>query len=321
MADLVVAVGSSHGPSIQMPPEEWACLADGDTRDPRFDYRALLKAAKPGLDREILLDVQRARAAAARAALGQLANVITQAKLDVVIVVSNPHRLVPTDNHPVFGVCRAESFSVANFSDKAFDPDARFRSDAKKSPSGELEKKLGQPSLANHLITSLIADSFDVACGDKLPEDRPLDDAFAFPYDWLLQDASLPLIPFLLSRYLPNQATPKRCYALGIALRRAIQTWPVEARVGLIASGGLSHQIVDEDLDQQVIGGLLNGNADVLCSLSRDRLNRSPGTPEILNWITVAAAMAPSVMTLVDYQPCYRSVAGTGHGVAFGYWQ
>jgi hypothetical protein len=50
-------------------------------------------------------------------------------------------------------------------------------------------------------------------------------------------------------------------------------------------------------------------------------LNRGPGTPEILNWVTVAAAMAPTRMKLVGYTPCYRSIAGTGHGICFGYWK
>jgi 3-O-methylgallate 3,4-dioxygenase len=40
-----------------------------------------------------------------------------------------------------------------------------------------------------------------------------------------------------------------------------------------------------------------------------------------LNWIVVAGALEELPMTLVDYQPCYRSMAGTGHGVTFGYWQ
>jgi len=31
--------------------------------------------------------------------------------------------------------------------------------------------------------------------------------------------------------------------------------------------------------------------------------------------------MAPATMKLVDYQPCYRSLASTGHGICFGYWQ
>ena len=59
MADIVLAVGSSHGPSIQSPPEFWARLGEGDMRDPRFDYAALLKEAKPGLEAEITLEVQR----------------------------------------------------------------------------------------------------------------------------------------------------------------------------------------------------------------------------------------------------------------------
>jgi hypothetical protein len=88
-----------------------------------------------------------------------------------------------------------------------------------------------------------------------------------------------------------------------------------------MASGGLSHQIVDEELDRIVADALVERNVDALCSLPRERLNRAPGTPEILNWITVAGAMDPAGMTLVDYVPCYRSPAGTGHGLTFGYWK
>ena len=66
---------------------------------------------------------------------------------------------------------------------------------------------------------------------------------------------------------------------------------------------------------------LVNGLEGNMGPLSADRLNIGPGTPEILNWVTVAAAMAPKRMTLVDYLPCYRSAAGTGHGMAFGYWR
>ena len=60
---------------------------------------------------------------------------------------------------------------------------------------------------------------------------------------------------------------------------------------------------------------------DELCALPRDRLNRAPGTPEILNWVACAGALDPTAMTLIDYVPCYRSSAGTGHGVTFGYWR
>lgn len=77
---------------------------------------------------------------------------------------------------------------------------------------------------------------------------------------------------------------------------------------------------MDEELDRQVVGALSTGDFDILSSLPPMRLNAAPGTPEILNWIALAGAMAPTNMELIDYLPCYRSVAGTGHGVAFGCW-
>lgn len=321
MAEVVLGIGSSHGPSIQSSPEQWAHLADGDTRDPRFDYQDLLKQAKPGLEREIALNVQRERHNAAHRALKRLSAIINDARLDVIVVVSNPHRIRPADNHPVFGVFRGDHFPVTHRSEQPFDPDARFIEDSKRQKTKNVIGKKGESNLANHLLETLIEDGFDVGCTDQLPEGAALDDAFAFPYDWLLDGASPPMVPFLLSRDLPNQAYPRRCYLLGQALSRAIKSWPRESRVGLIASGGLSHQVVDEELDRQVIAALVEGKANELFSLPRERLNRGPGTPEILNWITVAGAMAPLAMKIVDYLPCYRSLAGTGHGLTFGYWQ
>lgn len=320
MAQIVLGIGSSHGPSIQSLPEMWARLAEKDTRDPRFDYRDALRRAKPGLDNEITIDVQRARYAAAHLGLQKLTDIITQARLDIVIVISNIHRVRRDDAHPVFGVLRAENFLIEQRAMDVADIDRKFTG-KKRAPAEQTRPMPGAPALANHLIESLIEDGFDIASVDRLAEGATLDDAYSFVYDHLLAGRAVPLLPFFLSRDLPNQATPARCYELGVALRRDIESWPPAQRVGLIASGGLSHQIVDEDLDQAVIDALVAGDAEALRSLSRAQLNRSPGTPEILNWITVAAAMSPTVMSLIDYLPCYRSLAGTGHGVTFGYWK
>ena len=320
MAQVVLGIGSSHGPSIQTMPEMWQRLGEKDTRDPRFDYQAELRAAKPGLDREIAIEVQRERHAAAHAGLAKLVDIIAQARLDVVIVISNIHRVRRDHPHPVFGVLRAESFEIERRAIEVADLDAKFSGQKRRAPE-QLFPMPGSAGLANHLIESLIDDGFDVASVDRLPEGLPLDDAYTFIYDHLLGGATLPMVPFFLSRDLPNQATPGRCYDLGAALRRKIESWPADLRVGLIASGGLSHQIVDEELDRAVIKALVGGDGAAMRSLSRAKLNRSPGTPEILNWVTVAAAMAPKVMTLIDYLPCYRSLAGTGHGVTFGYWK
>jgi hypothetical protein len=319
MAKLVLGIGSSHGPTIQTPPEGWARLADSDTRDPRFDFQELLRGARPGLDQEIAPERQQARYAATQAALQALAERVRQAALDVVVVVSNPHRVWPEDNQPVFGVFRGASLPVVQRTGQRPDPDSRFRA-AQDRPPEQIRECPGQPDLANHLIRSLIEADFDVACTDQLRGGVGLDEAFTFLYERFLPEGRTAMVPFILSRYLPSQATARRCYALGGALRRAIETWGTDARVGLMASGGLSHQIVDEELDHAVIDALIVKDRETLCSLSVERLNRAPGTPETLNWVVVAAAMAPLGMTLVDYVPCYRSLAGTGHGVTFGYW-
>lgn len=319
MAKIVFAVGSSHGPTIQSPAENWARLGDGDTRDPRFDFKALLAKAKPGLAQEITIDVQRARHKAARDGLAALTRRIAEAKPDVVVMISNAHRIRRAEPHPVFGILRAESFPVMERAIENYNPDARFtESERKAAPTGTTP---GHPALANALISGLIEDGFDVASIDQLPEGAVLDDAYSFAYEWLFAGEKIPLVPFLLSRDLPNQATAGRCYDLGVALRRQIEAAPLDLRVGLIASGGLSHQIIDEELDRTVIEALTRGNVPAMRALPGDRLNAAPGTPEILNWVAVAAAMAPERMTLVDYLPCYRSLAGTGHGVTFGYWR
>ena len=63
---------------------------------------------------------------------------------------------------------------------------------------------------------------------------------FLFAYDKFLPDRTIPTVPFLLSRYLPHQATSARCYTVGQAIRRAIESWDKDMRVAVMASGGLS---------------------------------------------------------------------------------
>jgi len=315
MSELVFAAASSHGPTIQNQPESWVKLAEKDVYDRRFNYQELLASAKPGLDAEVTIERMRERHGAAQRGLATLADRIKQADVDVFIVISNAHRIRKTDPHPVFGILRSEQFAMAEVTGTIFDPRAPQSEKARDAMTMP-----GQAALANHLIDGLIDDCFDVACIDQLADGDMLDEAFSFCYKWMFSGEAIPIVPFLLSRDLPNQATPGRCIALGRALRAQIEACPLPLRVGLVASGGLSHQVLDEELDQQVIKGLKAGDFDGLSKLSRKRLNIGPGTPEILNWITVAAAMAPTKMDLIDYLPCYRSVASTGHGIAFGCW-
>jgi 3-O-methylgallate 3,4-dioxygenase len=126
-------------------------------------------------------------------------------------------------------------------------------------------------------------------------------------------------VPIMLNTYYPpNQPSAERCYQLGKALRQAVGSWQGDARVAIIASGGLSHFVLDEELDTAIIKAMQNKDEKHLTSLPGERLKS--GTSEIRNWIVTAGATEHLEMSLIDYAPCYRSPAGTGVGMAFAEW-
>jgi 3-O-methylgallate 3,4-dioxygenase len=107
--------------------------------------------------------------------------------------------------------------------------------------------------------------------------------------------------------------------ALGSALRELVALWPEDLRVGVIASGGLSHFVVDEELDARVLDAIRRKDLPVLAALDVARLQA--GSSEIRNWIVVGAMARDLELGPVDYIPCYRSPALTGTGLAFATWQ
>jgi hypothetical protein len=133
-------------------------------------------------------------------------------------------------------------------------------------------------------------------------------------------DRIVPIVPVLLNTYFPpNQPTPRRCYQLGRAIRQAVEAWPTSKRVGIVASGGLSHFFVDEALDRRVLELLAKKDVDGIALLPAAQLES--GSSEIRNWLAAGGALEHLDMQLVDYVPCYRSEAGTGVGMAFAVWR
>ena len=104
MATITYAVGSSHGPTNRTPPEEWTRLGAGDKNDPRFDFEAHLAKVRPGMETELTLEKRQERGAALLAALASLRESVATADVDVMVVVSNAHRIWPDDSQAVFGV-------------------------------------------------------------------------------------------------------------------------------------------------------------------------------------------------------------------------
>jgi hypothetical protein len=134
----------------------------------------------------------------------------------------------------------------------------------------------------------------------------------------LFRGRSIPVLPVLLNTYYPpNVPTSRRCHDIGRALRGAIEAAKADLRVAIIASGGLSHFVVDEKLDRDVLAALA-GDAGYLRSIPPAALQS--GSSEILNWVMVAGAVGDRPLRWIEYQPIYRTPAGTGVGVGFAVW-
>jgi hypothetical protein len=119
--------------------------------------------------------------------------------------------------------------------------------------------------------------------------------------------------------YPPNRPTPSRCYQIGELLGRVVNAFPQQLRVAIVASGGLSHFVCDEELDRGVLKAIGAGDSDTLRNLPRSSLNS--GSSEIANWITVAGAMQGHGIKWHEYVPVHRTPAGTGIGLAFLTWK
>ena len=86
-------------------------------------------------------------------------------------------------------------------------------------------------------------------------------------------------------------------------------------QVGVLASGGLSHFLVDEELDRAILKALADKDGDFLRNLPRNKLNA--GSSEILNWVALAGASEHLDLDWFEYVPGYRTPAGTGTGLSF----
>jgi hypothetical protein len=165
-----------------------------------------------------------------------------------------------------------------------------------------------------------------VSEGSRLPKvdghEHGVPHAFGFLYRRIMVDNPPPSVPIFLNAGIPNnQPRVTRCVKFGHALVRAIESWKEDAKVAVFASGGLTHFVIDEDLDQRLLKDMQNRDEAALAAIPENYLLGN--TCEMRNWMPLSAAMNASgkKMTLVDYVPCYRTEAGTGNAMGFVYWQ
>jgi hypothetical protein len=319
MARVVLGVGSSHSPQVSVPWHKWHLLREKDETDKRLDYRSLLRRAGHDMDSQLTERCWQERGEAVERAVVALRREIQRAEPDVVVIFGDDqHEQFLDDNLPMLAIYHGRELPVAGRHARG-NPSAWKSFEEGVWAETRPTYRAGS-ELAEHLIAGLAEAEFDVARTNRLRESVGVGHAFAFLYRRLLPGTEVPVVPVMVNTYYPpNQPTSGRCYALGQAVRRAIETWQTDARVAVMASGGLSHVIMDEPLDRQVIDALERKDVQALRCLPRKQL--VGGTSEILNWVAVAGVMESEPMHLIDYVPGYRSPAATGCGMAFAYWK
>jgi hypothetical protein len=318
MAKIVIGIGTSHSPQLSVRASDWALLREKDEHDPRLDYPSLLKRAKHGLESELTVEKFRQRDEACQTAIKTLGDALTKSEADVVVVFGDDQQeQFHDDNMPTFSVYHGKSLPVVTHTGRnpAAWKNAEENGWAETAPEYETNS-----DLANHMIRSLVHDEFDIARCNRLRPEIGVGHAFSFLYRRVLPGGKLPMVPVMVNTYYPpNQPTPKRCYAFGQAVRKAIESWASDKRVAVMASGGLSHVVIDEEIDQMTLDGLKNKKPEVLWRLPRERL--WGGTSEILNWVALAGVVESMDLKYLEYVTTYRSPAATGCGMGFAYWQ
>ena len=327
MAKIVLGLGCSHTPQLGVPAAQWDLLRKKDETDPRLDYASLLERAKPDIESELRPELMQERDDRCQHAVETLKQRLADAAPDVLLVLGDDqHEQFHEDNMPMFCVYRGATLPVAK-RDRARPSEfaaqgmaTTWQQAVGRGDETDLDAYPAHPALAGHVIDFLVGEGFDIACSDLLKPEVGVGHAFSFLHKRLLANHSVPIMPMMINTfYPPNAPTAKRCYGLGHALKGAVESWDSNARVAIVASGGLSHVIVDEELDRSLMDALLEKDVERLKSFPADRMTL--GTSENRNWIALGGAMEGLDMKWTEYVPAYRSPAGTGCGMGFAYWQ
>jgi gallate dioxygenase len=163
-------------------------------------------------------------------AYGPIRAWLDEKKPDAVVLTYNDHvTSFFFDHYSAFALGIAESYPVA---DEGGGP-------------RELPAVRGHAALAQHIGFSLVADEFDMS----FFQDKALDHGVLSPLSILMPhepDWAIPIVPLQIGVLQFPVPSARRCYKLGHALRRAIESYPEDLKVAIIATGGLSHQVHGE---------------------------------------------------------------------------
>jgi protocatechuate 4,5-dioxygenase, beta chain len=224
---------------------------------------------------------------------------------DVCIVVYNDHaNAFSLEIVPTFAIGLAEEFPVA---DEGYGP----------RPVPTVH---GHPDLAWHLAESLILDDFDMTLVNEMPVDHGLTVPLSVMYD---QPEAWPcrVIPLCVNVVQYPPPTGRRCYALGEAIRRAVEAYEGGERVVVLGTGGMSHQLQSEraglinvEFDTAFLDGLV-ADPEAVASIPHVEYLREAGSEgiELVMWLVMRGALSPTVREV--YRATHVPTSNTHNGL------
>ena len=163
----------------------------------------------------------------------------------------------------------------------------------------------GHTGLAQHIGASLMADEFDMA----FFQEKPLDHGCLSPLSILWPHAQgwpgkiVPLQVGVLQFPVPSA---RRCFKLGQGLRRAIESYPEDLNVVIVATGGLSHQVHGERCGfnntawDHAFLDLFQNDPEALLNMTHADFARLGGweSAEVVMWMIMRGAMSAQLRCL-----------------------
>jgi len=251
----------------------------------------------------ILFDPAPAPEAARRIVAGmqELGRRAAEARLDMLLIISSEHMFnINLQVQPPF--CIGVSDEYEPFGDMGI-PRRKFR---------------GNREFALSLARFTAEQGFDLALCEGIKPDHGITLPLLFIKPW----GSIPAVPLYVNINMDPLPSLARCLALADAIRRwLIRQRPAGERIGVLASGGLSHWLnipgagtVAEDFDRAFIDRLAAGNYAEYAGLPVEEIRQRAGNGglEIMNWMMMAAMVPGATGEKIYYEPMPAWQTGLG---------
>jgi protocatechuate 4,5-dioxygenase beta chain len=230
---------------------------------------------------------------------------IAEEKPDVIFLVYNDHASAfSLEMVPTFAIGCADVFKPA---DEGWGP----------RPVPDV---IGHPDLAWHISQSLIEDDFDMTIVNNMDVDHgltvPLSLMFGQPESWPCR-----VIPLAVNVVVYPPPSGARCYNLGKAIRRAVESFDEDLNVQVWGTGGMSHQLqgpraglINQEFDNAFLDRIVT-NPEGLTKIPHVDYLREAGSEgvELVMWLIMRGALGDNVRQLHRFYHVPASNTAVGH--------